>query len=189
MVDAVLAVGDAAFQRKCIGKMGDVARAGRTVLLVSHNMSAVLNLCRRVLVIEGGRVVFDGAADAAVERYLGAGAEAPDGQVPVDHPGRLGGMRPIVRGVRLRGGARTGEDVAVDVKDETGDLALDYAVVAINSALGERICTVGTHLAPGFDGVMRGRGVLECRMPRLPLAAGDYSLMVALGTRTPLRNV
>jgi lipopolysaccharide transport system ATP-binding protein len=72
LVDEVLAVGDAAFQRKCLGKMGDVARGGRTVLLVSHNMGAIRQLCRRCLWIEKGRIRQDGAAGAVVDAYLAA---------------------------------------------------------------------------------------------------------------------
>ena len=60
IVDEVLAVGDAAFQRKCLGRMGDVATSGRTVLFVSHNMGAIRSLCERALVLDQGRVVFDG---------------------------------------------------------------------------------------------------------------------------------
>ena len=64
IVDEVLAVGDAAFQRKCLGRMSDVTRQGRTVLFVSHNMGAVETLCKRGLVLEAGRVVFDGPVPA-----------------------------------------------------------------------------------------------------------------------------
>ncbi|WP_435022587.1 polysaccharide ABC transporter ATP-binding protein (plasmid) [Tundrisphaera sp. TA3] len=70
IVDEVLAVGDAAFQKKCLGKMGDVARGGRTVLFVSHNLHAVNSLCNRGLVLHGGRVVFEGTAQASVAAYL-----------------------------------------------------------------------------------------------------------------------
>jgi lipopolysaccharide transport system ATP-binding protein len=70
LVDEVLAVGDAAFQRKCLGKMGDVARAGRTVLFVSHNMAAVQSLCSRALWLDGGGLAGDGAVDAVVGAYL-----------------------------------------------------------------------------------------------------------------------
>ncbi len=73
LVDEVLAVGDAAFQRKCLGKMGDVAREGRTVLFVSHNMSAILHLTQRTLVLQKGRVVFDGPSADAVDFYLASG--------------------------------------------------------------------------------------------------------------------
>lgn len=76
LIDEVLAVGDAAFQRKCLGKMGDVARQGRTVLFVSHNMSAILELCRRALLVEKGSLAFDGRAAEAVEEYFKHNAEA-----------------------------------------------------------------------------------------------------------------
>jgi lipopolysaccharide transport system ATP-binding protein len=69
LVDEVLAVGDAQFQKKCLGKMDDVAKQGRTVLFVSHNMSAVQELCRRGLLIDGGRKVFDGTATECIREY------------------------------------------------------------------------------------------------------------------------
>ena len=68
-VDEVLAVGDITFQKKCLGKMGDVARAGRTVILVSHNIAAINSLCSRCLLMERGQVAFDGAAEATTARY------------------------------------------------------------------------------------------------------------------------
>jgi len=70
LVDEVLAVGDAAFQKKCLGKMGDVAKEGRTVLFASHNMAAVQNLCKRSLLLNDGRVVLDGSTDHVVMKYL-----------------------------------------------------------------------------------------------------------------------
>ncbi len=70
LIDEVLAVGDAAFQRKCLGKMSDVAGQGRTVLFVSHNMSAILELCQRALLIEKGKLAYDGAAARCVEAYF-----------------------------------------------------------------------------------------------------------------------
>jgi lipopolysaccharide transport system ATP-binding protein len=70
LVDEVLAVGDAAFQKKCLGKMSDVAGEGRTVLFVSHNMDAVLRLCSRALLLEQGHIVANDASQAVVARYL-----------------------------------------------------------------------------------------------------------------------
>ncbi len=69
-VDEVLAVGDAAFQKKCLGKMGDVAKGGRTVLFVSHNMTAVNSLCDRVLWLDRGTIVEDGPTTPIVTRYM-----------------------------------------------------------------------------------------------------------------------
>ncbi len=71
IVDEVLAVGDAAFQARCLGRMREVAGNGRTVLFVSHNMRAVLSLCQRAIVLQAGRVLCDGLADDCVKAYLG----------------------------------------------------------------------------------------------------------------------
>ena len=71
VVDEVLAVGDAAFQKKCLGKMGEAARGGRTILFVSHNLVAVQSLCSRAVWLDGGRVAGDGAAPEIVGKYLG----------------------------------------------------------------------------------------------------------------------
>jgi len=75
IVDEVLAVGDAQFQKKCLGKMGEVAEGGRTVLFVSHNMQAVRQLCTRALVLKSGCLAFEGTASAAVEWYLQSSTE------------------------------------------------------------------------------------------------------------------
>ncbi|MFI5205109.1 MAG: ABC transporter ATP-binding protein, partial [Flavobacteriales bacterium] len=70
VIDEVLAVGDVEFQNKCIGKMQDVANAGRTVLFVSHNMSAVRNICSRAIVLTEGNKAFDGSVDDGIAFYL-----------------------------------------------------------------------------------------------------------------------
>lgn len=70
LVDEVLAVGDAQFQKKCLGKMKDVSEGGRTVLFVSHNMTAIRNLCKRTLLLDGGEVVLDSDTEKVINRYL-----------------------------------------------------------------------------------------------------------------------
>ena len=72
LVDEVLAVGDAAFQQKCLGKMSEVASEGRTVLLTTHSLGAVRELCSRALVLQGGHLKFDGDAQEAIAQYLGS---------------------------------------------------------------------------------------------------------------------
>jgi lipopolysaccharide transport system ATP-binding protein len=69
LVDEVLAVGDITFQKKCLGKMGDVAKAGRTIVLVSHNMAAISQLCTRCILLEHGAITFEGGMAAATARY------------------------------------------------------------------------------------------------------------------------
>ena len=70
IVDEVLAVGDAEFQKKCLGKMGDVAGEGRTVLFVSHNMASIQNLCPRSLLLLDGRIILDSPSDDVIGYYL-----------------------------------------------------------------------------------------------------------------------
>lgn len=86
IVDEVLAVGDAAFQRKCLGKMGDVAQSGRTVIFVSHNMAAVRNLCHEAILLDRGRVVQSGSAPDVIDGYLNQlfASTATDGEMHWD---------------------------------------------------------------------------------------------------------
>lgn len=70
LVDEVLAVGDLSFQAKCLGRMGDVAQSGRTILFVSHNMGAIGRLCRRSILLDAGRVVADGPTEQVIRKYI-----------------------------------------------------------------------------------------------------------------------
>ena len=70
IIDEVLAVGDAGFQKRCIGKMKDVSRSGRTVLFVSHQMQAVSNLCDRAILLKKGKIEYSGDTDSTIRRYL-----------------------------------------------------------------------------------------------------------------------
>jgi lipopolysaccharide transport system ATP-binding protein len=102
MVDEVLAVGDAEFQRKCMGKMGDVARGGRTVLFVSHNMGAVSRLCDRGLWLDGGQPVLTGPLEHVVQAYLSTNAHTDgertwpdDSTAPGNTKARLSAVRTL----------------------------------------------------------------------------------------------
>src|SRR5688500_3668618 len=103
IVDEVLAVGDANFQKKCLGKMGDVVRQGRTVLFVSHNMDAVTALCTHVIVVAGGRVSERMPPDEGVKQYLALANEGAD--LPLAQKQRIWGGEPrpapIITGLRI----------------------------------------------------------------------------------------
>jgi lipopolysaccharide transport system ATP-binding protein len=198
LVDEVLAVGDAAFQKKCLGKMGEVAGEGRTVLFVSHNMPAVSNLCKRGLLLVNGRATFYDKVIDAVSSYLATVPQGQNGFADVSrHPGRPPSMKPVIQSVGLRSSespsyrsvVKTHEDLIFEISYDCGDLILNYAVIGICSYLGERVLTVGTHLDPEFNGTLRGKGILECRIQCLPLAEGEYRVLVAVGTTNPFRNV
>jgi lipopolysaccharide transport system ATP-binding protein len=88
IVDEVLAVGDAAFQKKCLGKMGEVARGGRTVLFVSHNLTVIATLCQRSLLLSGGTKSMDGATTEVLASYVSSAAGSP-GEVRWDKLSRV----------------------------------------------------------------------------------------------------
>src|SRR5690348_2347951 len=112
IVDEVLAVGDAEFQKKCLGKMGDVVRQGRTVLFVSHNMDAVTALCTHVVVVNGGRVSERLSPDEGVKQYLALANEGAD--LPLAQKPRTGETRekPIFTGLQIH--TDSGHDKVVE---------------------------------------------------------------------------
>jgi lipopolysaccharide transport system ATP-binding protein len=109
LVDEVLAVGDAEFQKRCLGKMHEVVSGGRTILFVSHNMAAVKILCHRAIWLDRGRIAADGGVDAVVDQYLSKdGPVATHGHVPADAP-RVGSGEARIRRIALQN--RRGADV------------------------------------------------------------------------------
>lgn len=106
LVDEVLAVGDAAFQRKCLGKMEDVQKSGRTVLFVSHNMAAVETLCSRTLLMDGGRLVCDGDTASVIARYTESRSNSQlawKRTTPAQVPAYFEEVRLTARGTRAAG--------------------------------------------------------------------------------------
>lgn len=195
IVDEVLAVGDAAFQQKCLNKMGDVARQGRTVLFVSHNMPAIKHLCPRAIVLSSGRVIFDGPSQDAVKAYLtsalgnGNGQDAQEAGLKYNNP-EPDDSRPF-------------EVTSIEILDRDGQLksALstgDYARFRINWRAREGLRHAGVELGIyTLEGVpliqystrpvanvdvefTRGENYIECEFAQFPLAAGQYSISVGL---------
>jgi lipopolysaccharide transport system ATP-binding protein len=127
LVDEVLAVGDASFQRKCLNKMQDVGQQGRTVLFVSHNMPAITRLCERTILLDDGRVLQDGPSHQVVGAYLNSGlgtTAAREWHDPAKAPGsdivRLCAVR-----IRTEGGQVSD---AIDIRRPVG-IELDYEVL------------------------------------------------------------
>jgi lipopolysaccharide transport system ATP-binding protein len=133
LVDEVLAVGDVAFQRKCLGKMGSVARAGRTVLFVSHNMQAIRQLCQRAIWLRDGGIMMDGPSGEVVDAYL---RETP-GTEDIDELDKAIAAVPEDPVFRLRGiTIQQGGQVTLDVlSGQPLELAITYDVLASTPGL------------------------------------------------------
>jgi lipopolysaccharide transport system ATP-binding protein len=192
VVDEVLAVGDIAFQKKCLGKMNELSRVGRTVLFVSHNVAAVENLCRRGIVLEKGGLAFEGTSKDAVRHYLGGISGAHDSTRHVidltavsDRRSVLlrqlefysNGSQPLVEGLQI------GASFQVRVLFELPYLTSNFNVgLGFNNAYGQRVLTAASQFAPGrSEGRLIGPQVLICDIPSLTLTPGEYSLCVSLG--------
>jgi lipopolysaccharide transport system ATP-binding protein len=114
LVDEVLAVGDAAFQKKCLGKMGDVSREGRTVLFVSHNMGALLKLCPRSLLLSQGAICDDGPSNDVVREYIETGRQSR-GEVVWDTPRLAPGNEKVrLHAVRIVNDGQVTSDVDIE---------------------------------------------------------------------------
>src|SRR6202453_4736861 len=123
LVDEVLAVGDSAFQKRCLGKIGDIARDGRTVLFVSHNMASIEALCSTCLFLKNGRFVAKGRADQVISTYMTAELRPESATAALAiHSGRRKGSIPMMTRVTLRdeknspvGSIRMGSSFSVSV--------------------------------------------------------------------------
>src|SRR5262249_17636348 len=136
LVDEVLAVGDAAFQKKCLGRMGEVAREGRTVLFVSHNLPSIEKLCERVVVIDGGRIKVQGDPATCIAEYLGASARRHAAMDLASVPRHDPRLIPVFTGLELCDG--DGEQVSTIGCGETLEFHLSYAAprVIANPSFG-----------------------------------------------------
>jgi lipopolysaccharide transport system ATP-binding protein len=127
LVDEVLAVGDARFQRKCLSKMQDVGQQGRTVLFVSHNMPAITRLCERVILLDDGKVLRDGPSHKVVSAYLNSGLGTTAAREWPDPAKAPGGEVARLRAVRVRTEDGLITDV-VDIRQPVG-IEMEYEVL------------------------------------------------------------
>jgi homopolymeric O-antigen transport system ATP-binding protein len=137
MIDEVLAVGDARFQKKCLNKMEDVAHSGRTVIFVSHNMSAVTRICQRAIFLDEGRVVSSGPVQEIVSAYMLGGSGVTAVREWSDLTAAPGGDFCRLRGVRVRTRAGQPSDT-FDIRQPVG-IEMEYDVLRD-----------GYHLLPHF---------------------------------------
>ena len=133
MMDEVLAVGDAAFQQKCLDKMHEIRQQGRTILFISHDMAAITRLCKRVVLLERGKVTSDGEASEVVKRYLSSSLKSGASREWTDQQAAPGDRVVRLRRVRVR--TEEGETIAVvDIHKPFG-IELAYDVLEEGHAL------------------------------------------------------
>ena len=190
VVDEVLAVGDAEFQKKCLGKMGDVAQQGRTVLFVSHNMSAIMRLTHESIVLEKGHLVLRAPSSQAVDYYLSAGnARAGErlwesDEVPPDAaPFRPIGLRILDRNGRVVETVRSVEPFTVEMEYSLAVPLTGLRIgLYLNSGRGDQVLTSFDTDDDGrfaqYPARPAGHYVSRCDFPADLLNDGRYILGV-----------
>ena len=192
VVDEVLAVGDAQFQKKCLGKMEDVGKEGRTVLFVSHNMATLTQLCKRAIWLERGEILRKGNTEKVVSRYLSGGASV-SGESVWQHGIANAGVNEFkLRAVRIK---NTGGEIAeildarlsfwIEVEFEIFKL-LPFCRVGITLSTAERLHILQTYDADieEYSGLRQpGLFVSVCEIPGYLLSPGRYVVSINAGIR------
>ena len=186
IIDEVLSVGDLAFQQKCIGRMEEVAREGRTVLFVSHNLTAVSNLCSRSMLLEAGRQVAFGDTNDVIAQYARSVRTMAGTPLGEREDRRGSGELRFTEISFESGGAPT--DTPISGQDM--EILLHYRTAEgrplLNVSFGVLILThlneLMMHLSSPVSGTLLdeipAEGVARCRLPRCPLPAGQYRMHI-----------
>jgi lipopolysaccharide transport system ATP-binding protein len=178
IVDEVLAVGDAQFQKKCLGKIGDVADGGRAVLFVSHNMNAITALCSKVIVLKQGRAIFNGKAEESLH-YYGA-LSSVSGSIDLASK-KLGAYLQSLNIIQ-NGKSSSGILKADDKVDLVFSLKVSKPLskaklsVAFTNMTGGRVFAVGSYLGSGQMPVLRHDTIVTIRFQMPPIFPSRYTI-------------
>jgi lipopolysaccharide transport system ATP-binding protein len=182
IVDEVLAVGDAAFQKKCIGKMEDVGKEGRTVLFVSHQMGAIQRLCGRVIVLGNGKTVMIGDTKSAIDFYLGDMEEQAN-FVDLSSFNRSGSGTVKLTSFSLENShgdpvtaVASGDPLffVFGYRCEGNDIKRKVSIgFSLHNALGDTLVVFySDYMGVTFD--LESEGIIKCRVDDFPFSAGRY---------------
>ena len=199
LVDEVLAVGDADFQKKCLNAMDDLRSGGRTVLFVSHNMAAVESLCRRCIWIDAGRIRADGEARAVVGEYMRTFAQASTGRVTLENiESRSGNGEGRFKDIEFLNGAgeitnfiRSGDRLTLRLHYRAHRTLRDLVVgINIHNEYGTLVAA-SNNWATGDDIPVAeaGEGYADFQIDCLYLLPGRYFLSLWLGKWSNLHDV
>ena len=187
LVDEVLAVGDAAFQKKCLGKMGEVAKEGRTVLFVSHSMAAVNSLCPRCLLLGQGQIVLDGEIEKVIQCYLSSNVHHGEVILDPDTP-RGGSGKALYEKVRILNdqgevtdSISMGDDLVVEMSFRCQQPVEHISFgVALRGSMQERILQCLSRVTHGDMPAARLGGTVRARIERINLVPGSYYVSVGM---------
>ena len=192
VVDEVLAVGDAEFQRKCLGKMSDVAQEGRTVLFVSHNMSAILRLTQETIVLDHGKVAMRAPTPEAVDAYLNMGLTKQGERVWEDNEFAVEPFEPVALRVRNHQGnvvdtVNSAEGFSIELEYQLTDAISGLRVgLYMMTSRGEFVFTTFDTDDPGlfdrFTSRPAGRYISRCEIPPNLMNEGRFALGVNAST-------
>ncbi len=193
VIDEVLAVGDAAFQKKCLGKMDAVAKSGRTILFVSHNMAAVESLCTQGVVLNCGQLVFNGDHRDALSHYLNSDDSVSSGgmyvmpaderNLQIGHGARIVEAMVTSSGTHQPGGYFIGAPLEFRVKCQSPERVFAPILgIGINNNLGQRITTLDSRFDPKHIPADTVCDEFEfvCELTDLGLVPGEYSVKLEL---------
>jgi lipopolysaccharide transport system ATP-binding protein len=189
VVDEVLAVGDAEFQKKAIGKMQDISRSeGRTVLFVSHDMTAIRNLCGKTILLKNGRLNLLDYTDKVINAYNQDSIEFRENNTLKSKYVKdvylvNENYQQIDRKVNI------GDDLIIAIRlKENIPKDLDYCFIGVENLNQQRIFSTGTHLDTHFSKKFYQGEILYCKIQKINLIQGSYRVMIAIGINSPRLN-
>lgn len=195
IVDEVLAVGDLAFQKKCLNRMSEFASTGRTILFVSHSMPAIELLCRRTIQISGGRIVADGPTESVVPEFIKSMISSDNRLYHAEtdlthHSNRVRGSQKILQQLRIVDaaghpscGLLLGSPCTFQVRFDPSQAPTGLAFqIAIRTEQGERVGMLHSRVQSRVVTNESGTTAVHCTLDELPLLPGEYMLDVSVGT-------
>jgi len=190
LIDEVLAVGDASFRKKCLGKMKDVTGQGRTVMYVSHNMASILSLCDRTILLDQGKIAMSGKSSDVVAHYLSVNRETIDSTVNLNnHSGRSDESAKVMEKLSLFDGklqpvnsVKVGEDLIIDLIIDTKNRTIEEPRFIINvvNLHGLSMCKLRSYIMTDQVTKMTGKNIIRFLWKGVNLSPGIYVLNVQI---------
>jgi lipopolysaccharide transport system ATP-binding protein len=188
VIDEILSVGDLEFQRKCMGKVGEVGRSGRTVLFVSHNLGLVKELCTRGIVLDAGRLIADAPITEAIASYLRTADPEADASDLTRHPRRPAAMQPILRRAVIRNESGTAvsvftqrDQVVVDIEYDASGQTIAGVGIILETSDGVRVGNVNTYMSQSPPYRLPSAGRVRFLLEGSQLVPDQYFISVSVG--------